>query len=64
MMETSALLDFGDGIYVSDITIRKISDEFIAVLKKELPEEAQCSRVVDSVMEVVRSNLKCKRLIL
>lgn len=63
-METSALLDFGDGIYVSDITIRKISDEFIDVLKKELPEEAQCSRVVDSVMEEVRSNLKCKRLIL
>lgn len=62
MMQTT--FDFGDGIHITDATIRRISDEFFEILKKELPEESQCSRVVDFVIKELGSNLEFRRLIL
>lgn len=56
------MFNFGNGIIVDEAKINVISNAVIENIKKELPEEAQCIEVIESVLEEVKSNIRRKRL--
>lgn len=55
-------INYGDGVVISKGKINQISEKIVELIKTELPEEAQCITVLDSVLSEVKSNLHRKRL--
>ena len=55
-------VSYGNGIIVSKTTIEKISEEFIQIIKKELPEEAQNIMVIDGILSSVKTKLHAKTI--
>ncbi len=56
------MLDYGDGVIVSKKSISNIADSIIDAIKTELPEEAQCPCIIESVLEDVKDIIRHKRL--
>lgn len=54
--------DYGEGIIVPKKCISNLADAFISAIKIELPEEAQCPCVIESVLEDVKDIIRHKRL--
>lgn len=60
MME--CFINYGDGVVISKGKINQISEKIVELIKTEIPEEAQCITVLDSILSEVKSNLHRKRL--
>ena len=56
------MLDYGDGVIVSKKSVSNIADSVIYAIKTELPEEAQCPCVIESVLEDVKDIIRHNRL--
>ncbi len=54
--------DYGEGIIVSKKCISNLADAFISAIKIELPEEAQCPAVINSVLADVKDVISHKQL--
>lgn len=63
-MEVLKVYHYGNGIVVSGSSILKISKEFIQILNRELPEEALCTDVIDSVLDEIKQEFHLKRIVL
>lgn len=55
-------INYGDGVVISKGKINQISEKIVELIKTEIPEEAQCITVLDSILSEVKSNLHRKRL--
>ena len=56
------LIDFGKGIVIPKTKVINIAEDFIKIVKTELPEEAQCPRVMDAVLNEVKGIIMSKQL--
>ena len=54
--------DYGEGIIVPKKCISNLADAFISAIKIELPEEAQCPSVINSVLADVKEVIAHKPL--
>ncbi len=54
----------GSEVPLKEETVEKISNGFFELLKTELPEEAQCTCVVEVLLEEIKGNLNGKKLCL
>lgn len=59
--KVNEMYSYGNGIVVSRDKIEEISNEFIGIIKKELPEEAQNITVIDSVLSHVEKEIHLKK---
>lgn len=55
-------VSYGNGIVVPKRKIEKISEDFIQIIKKELPEEAQNITVIDDILSSVKNKIRAKTL--
>lgn len=55
---------YEDGIAISNVKINRISDAFADSIKKELPEEAQCIDVIESILDEIKNVIRKKKIIL
>lgn len=62
MIRLNEIYSYGNRIVVSRNKIEKISNDFIEIIKKELPEEAQNITVIDSILSHVKSDIHLKKL--
>lgn len=57
-------IDYGNGYYISEEDIKKVTDKLIVVLKTELPKEAQCISVIGSILDETRAEIQNKKIVL
>lgn len=58
----SEYISYGGGIVISQKVIDKISEEFIHIIKEELPEEARNITVIDDILSSAKSKIYLKAL--
>lgn len=63
-MKKMVMFDYGNGCYISEEDIKKVTDKLIVVLKTELQEEAQCVSVIGSILDEVKAEIQNKRVTL
>lgn len=56
--------DYLNGVSISEKETDRAISKVIETLKTELPEEAQCYAVIDSVLDDVKQKIKCKKIVL
>lgn len=56
------LINYGNGLVIEKEKIESITDSICSLIKKELPEEFQCSLVIDSIIEELKEKLNTKQL--
>lgn len=56
------LFDLGNGIILPQEKMQDIVDQIIRIIKTELPEEAQCPRIMNNLLNSVGEVIMCKRL--
>ena len=55
-------VSYGNGIVISKRKIEQISEDFIQIIKKELPEEAQNIMVIDGILSSVKTKIHAKTI--
>lgn len=55
-------ITYGGGIVISKKVIDKISEDFIYIIKEELPEEARNITVIDDILSSAKSKIYLKTL--
>ena len=55
---------YGKDIVVSQDSIDAITEGFVEIIKKELPREALCTKVVDSMLTEIKDTIHEKMLLL
>lgn len=58
------VFDYLNGVSISEKETDRVVNKVIETLKTELPEEAQCYAVIDSVLDDVKQKIKCKKIVL
>lgn len=56
--------DYGNGVHICEKDIHKVTEKIVQVLKTELPEEAQCYTVIDSILDAAKQSIKCRKIVL
>lgn len=56
------IINYGNGLLIEKEKIESITDSIFSLIKKELPEEFQCSLVIDSIIEELKEKLNTKQL--
>lgn len=49
--------DYGNGLFVDEGKLDKVADSIIKLIKKELPQEIQCSCIIKEVLSVADSKI-------
>ena len=53
---------YGNGVLLSEDKVSEISGKVVNVLKTELPREAQCTEVIESILTDVKNSIHKKKL--
>lgn len=56
------IINYGNGLLIEKEKIESITDSIFSLIKKELPEEFQCSLVIDSIIKELENKLDTKQL--
>lgn len=60
--DTVEIFNYGNGLVIKKEKIDSITDSIFSLIKKELPEEFQCSSVIKSILKETENKLDSIKL--